>query len=123
MGMEGAAGSDKLYAVIVPNFEVLRQRQVVNTKEVIRFDVESLSAKVVSTKRIGSYEIWQEDLPRTTTRKLKRFEIEKRVRAGKRDDSGEIATARRLTPEETSWLEQPKVQRALKVIREFSTSN
>src|SRR6266550_389720 len=45
MGMEGTAGSEKLYAVIVPNFEVLRQRKVVNAKEVIRFDVESLSAK------------------------------------------------------------------------------
>jgi long-chain acyl-CoA synthetase len=122
MGMEGAAGSDKLHAVIVPNFDVLRQKKVVNTKEVIRFNVESLSAKVASTKRIGSYEIWQEDLPRTTTRKLKRFEIEKRVRAGK-DGSGEITTAKPLTQEETSWLEQPNVQRALKVILQFSTSN
>ncbi len=130
MGIEGAAGSEKLYAVIVPNFEVLRQRKVVNAKEVIRFDVEGLSAKLASTKRIGSYEIWQEDLPRTTTRKLKRFEIEKRVRAGmeKRrtgvsDPHGpELTAARPLTPEETSWLEQPNVQQALKVIREFSPS-
>ncbi len=121
MGIEGTAGSEKLYAVIVPNFEVLRQRKVVNAKEVIRFDVESLSAKLASTKRISGYEIWQEDLPRTTTRKLKRFEIEKRVRAGKQDDAGaELAAARPLTPEETLWLEQANVQRALKVIREFS---
>jgi long-chain acyl-CoA synthetase len=121
MGMEGTAGSEKLYAVIVPNFEVLRQRKVVNTKEVIRFDVEGLSAKLASTKRISGYEIWQEDLPRTTTRKLKRFEIEKRVRAGKHDDAGaELTTARPLTPEETSWLEQANIQRGLKVIREFS---
>src|SRR5207245_7730394 len=108
MGMEGTAGSEKLYAVIVPNFEVLRQRKVVNAKQVIRFDVESLSAKLASTKRIGSYEIWQEDLPRTTTRKLKRFEIEKRVRAGQRNHSGlEVSSARPLTPEESSWLKQP----------------
>ena len=121
MGTEGTAGSEKLYAVIVPNFEVLRQRKVVNAKEVIRFDVEGLSAKLASTKRISGYEIWQEDLPRTTTRKLKRFEIEKRVRAGKRDDSGdEVAAAKSLTAEENSWLQQDKVQRALKVIREFS---
>ena len=121
MGIEGTAGSEKLYAVIVPNFDVLRQRKVVNAKEVIRFDVEGLSAKLASTKRISGYEIWQEDLPRTTTRKLKRFEIEKRVRAGKHDDSGaELAAARSLTPEETSWLEQANIQRALKVIREFS---
>jgi long-chain acyl-CoA synthetase len=121
MGMEGTAGSEKLYAVIVPNFDVLRQRKVVNAKEVIRFDVEGLSAKLASTKRISGYEIWQEDLPRTTTRKLKRFEIEKRVRAGKQHAGGaEISASRPLTPEETSWLEQPNVQRALKVIREFS---
>lgn len=121
MGMEGTAGSEKLYAVVVPNFEVLRQRKVVNAKEVIRFDIEGLSAKLASTKRISGYEIWQEDLPRTTTRKLKRFEIEKRVRAGKHDDTGgEISTSKPLTPEETSWLEQANIRRALKVIREFS---
>lgn len=121
MGMEGTAGSEKLYAVIVPNFEVLRQSKVVNAKEVIRFDVESLSAKLASTKRIGSYEIWQEELPRTTTRKLKRFEIERRAGAGKRDGaSAELATTKALTPEESSWLEQPDVQRAFKIIREFS---
>ena len=65
-------GSEKLYAVITPNFEVLRQRKIVNAKEVIRFDVEGLSAKLPSTKRIAGYEIWQEDLPRTSARKLKR---------------------------------------------------
>jgi long-chain acyl-CoA synthetase len=124
MGMEGGAGSDKLYAVIVPNFEVLRQRKVVNAKEVIRFDVESLSIKLPSTKRISGYEIWQEDLPRTTTRKLKRFEIEKRVRAGEGPGSGgELSAAKPLTPEEISWLERPEVQRASKIIREYSSGN
>jgi len=124
MGMEGGAGSDKLYAVIVPNFEVLRQRKVVNAKEVIRFDVESLSAKWPSTKRISGYEIWQEDLPRTTTRKLKRFEIEKRVRAREGSSrGGELSATEPLTPEETSWLEQAEIQRALKIIREYSSGN
>ena len=129
MGMEGTAGSEKLYAVIVPNFEVLRQRKVVNAKEVIRFDVEGLSAKLASTKRISGYEIWQEDLPRTTTRKLKRFEIEKRVRAGEERRRTGVSepheaglTVRALTAEETLWLKRANVQRALKVIREFSPS-
>jgi len=122
MGMEGAAGTDKLYAVIVPDFQELRQRKVVNAREVIRFDVEGLSAKLASTKRISGYEIWQEDLPRTTTRKIKRFEVEKQVRAGKHDGAGEIATKKPLTADETAWLERPEVQRALKVIREYSTT-
>ena len=83
VGLEGkpGEGGDRLHGVIVPNFDVLRQRKVVNAKEVIRFDIESLSPQLASTKRISSYEIWQDDLPRTTTRKIKRFEVEKRVRA------------------------------------------
>ena len=52
--------------LIGPNFDVLRQRKIVNAKEVIRFDIEGLSPQIASTKRIGSYEIRQEDLPRTT---------------------------------------------------------
>ena len=123
MGMEGAAGTDKLYAVVVPNFEVLRQRKVVNTKEVIRFDIEGLSAKLASTKRISGYEIWQEDLPRTTTRKLKRFEIQKMVKAGKGKNAGEIAAVKPLTDEEKSWLARDDVKQALKVLRNYATTN
>jgi long-chain acyl-CoA synthetase len=123
MGMEDAAGTDKLYAVIVPNFEVLRQRKVVNAKEVIRFDVEGLSAKLASTKRISGYEIWQEDLPRTTTRKLKRFEIQKMVKAGKGQASaGEISATKPLSDEEKAWLERRDLQGALKIVREYATS-
>src|SRR5579863_2789199 len=123
LGLEGRPGdpaSDRLYAVIVPNFEPLKQRKIVNAKEVIRFDVESLSAQLASTKRIGSYEIWQEDLPRTTTRKLKRFEIERRVRANlaKGPVDAEIGPEKPLSAEDAAWLEQADVQRAIKVIRE-----
>ncbi len=121
LGLEDG-GAEKLYAVVTPNFEVLRQRKIVNTKEVIRFDIEGLSAKLPSTKRISGYEIWQEDLPRTTTRKLKRFEIEKRVKAGKGDDAGAEIT-KPLTDEDNAWLGQPDNQRALKIIREYSPNH
>src|SRR5947207_10581532 len=67
MGLEG---EDKLYSVIVPNFEALRQRKVANTKELIRFAVEGLSAKLASTKRIRRYGVWQVVLPSLSTRQL-----------------------------------------------------
>jgi long-chain acyl-CoA synthetase len=121
MGLEGRAGEDRLHAVVVPNFDVLKQRRIGNMKEVIRFDIEGLSAQLPSTKRLGSYEIWQEALPRTTTRKLKRFEIEKRVRANAMEDRAGAAEAgleKPLTAENAAWLELPEVQRALRVIRE-----
>jgi long-chain acyl-CoA synthetase len=128
MGLEGkpGEGGDRLHAVIVPNFDVLRQKKIVNAKEVIRYDIESLSQQTASTKRIGSYEIWQEDLPRTTTRKIKRFEVEKRVKANQAssnqergvDDDSELPAERPLTADEMAWLDQPDVQRALKIVRE-----
>lgn len=123
MGLEanpGDPGSERLYAVVVPNFDVLKERKIVNAKEVIRFDIETISSQIASTKRIGSYEIWQEDLPRTTTRKLKRFEIEKRVRANQgkaHEDETEIPAEKPLSAEEIAWLEQPEVQHTLAVIQ------
>jgi long-chain acyl-CoA synthetase len=123
MGLEGkpGEGGDRLHAVVVPNFDVLRQRKIVNAKEAIRFDIEGLSPKIASTKRIGSYEIWQDDLPRTTTRKIKRFEVEKRVRANqarKSTDDSDLPAEKPLTADEIAWLEQPDVQRGLKIVRE-----
>ena len=127
MGLEGkpGEGGDRLHAVIVPNFDVLRQRKIVNAKEVIRFDIEGLSPQIASTKRISSYEIWQEDLPRTTTRKIKRYEVEKRVKANlanKGADDSDLPAEKPLTAEETAWLEQPDVQRGLKIVRESARS-
>jgi long-chain acyl-CoA synthetase len=130
MGLEGKSGEgDRLHAVIVPNFGALRQRKIVNAKEVIRYDIEGLSTHIASTKRIGSYEIWQEDLPRTTTRKIKRFEVEKKVRANqaasqakKADDDSELTAEKPLTANEVAWHDQPDVQRGLKIVRETARS-
>ncbi|MBV9183549.1 MAG: AMP-binding protein [Acidobacteria bacterium] len=121
VGVEDGGGSDRLHAVIVPSFDALRERKVVNAKEVIRFDVESLSAKLPSTKRIASYEIWQQGLPRTSTRKLKRFAIEQQVRANNTTGGEERPDpAKPYTEDEKTWLAQESVQRALKIIATYS---
>jgi long-chain acyl-CoA synthetase len=129
MALEARPGdptSERLHAVVVPNFEGLRERKIVNSKEAIRLDIEALSHKIASTKRLGSYDIWQEDLPRTTTRKLKRFPIEKKVRELKEhgDGGSDFAAAadgqKPLTSDEQSWLEGEGVKSALAIIQESS---
>jgi len=122
---QGDPKSERLHAVVVPNFERLRERKIVNAKEAIRFEIEALSHKIASTKRLGSYEIWQEDLPRTTTRKLKRFEIEKKVRELQQKGGGgdaEIGAAKPLTGDEQQWLEREEVKGALAIVRDSSRS-
>ena len=124
MALEARPGdptSERLHAVLVPNFELLRERKIVNSKEAIRFEIEALSHKIASTKRLGSYDIWQEELPRTTTRKLKRFQIEKKVRESKQSGAGanaDVATEKPLSGDEKAWLEREDVKSALAIVRE-----
>ncbi len=120
----GQPFAERLHAVVIPNFEILKQRKIVNAKQVIRFDIETLSQQLPPSKRILSYEIWQGNLPRTTTRKLKRFEVEKRVRerqAGQGEDAAP-GCERPLTGADQAWLDQTDVQRALVVIREAANN-
>jgi long-chain acyl-CoA synthetase len=119
VGLEGRAGEargERLHGVIVPNYEVMRERKIVNARDVIRFDIEGLSAQLPSTKRILSYELWQSPLPRTTTRKLKRYEILRQVLTGGQQGEAQSAT-RQLTEEVSTWLADPVVARAMAVIK------
>ncbi len=126
MALEARPGdptTERLHAVVVPNFELLRERKMVNSKEAIRLDLEALSHKIASTKRLGSYDIWQDELPRTTTRKLKRFQIEKKVRELKQNHGGgdsEVGEEKPLTGDEQLWREREDVKRALTIVRESS---
>ncbi|MFI5112350.1 MAG: AMP-binding protein [Terriglobales bacterium] len=120
LGLQGRSGepiAERLHAVVVPNFEVLRERRIVNARQVIRFDIETLSAQLPSTKRILGFDVWQEDLPRTTTRKIKRFEVERRVKEEQAAAHVEgEEPARTLTEDERQWLATPDVARAVAVI-------
>jgi long-chain acyl-CoA synthetase len=120
----GAPLAENLHGVIVPNLELMRERKIVNASETLRFDIEGLSAELPGSKRILHYEIWQQDLPRTTTRKLKRFAIEKEVRrkresgGGEPEGSPEGVQAETIFDEQDQlWLDRPEVSRAINVIR------
>jgi len=120
MNKPGEPVSERLHGVIVPNFDVLRERKIVNTREVIKFDVENLSMQLPSTKRILSFDIWPEALPRTTTRKLKRFEIQRRVQAAaarSQEEAGAEQAGAEPTAAEALWLAEADVQKGIGVIR------
>jgi long-chain acyl-CoA synthetase len=133
MGLErpGEPAAERLHAVVVPEQDVMRERKVVNMREILRFEIEGLGIPLPSHKRVLSYEIWTEDLPRTTTRKLKRFEIARRraerassAEAAGAPGSAETAAERSarapLTGADRAWAAEPDVARALAVIEEVA---
>ena len=73
---ENGSGAGILHAVVVPDIDAFRQRGQTAITEMIRFDIENLSKQVPSYYRIHSLAVQDEPLPRTVTRKLKRFEIQ-----------------------------------------------
>ena len=122
MGLERPCepAAERLHAVVVPNQDVMRERKVVNMREVLRFEIESMGVSLPSHKRVLSFDVWAEDLPRTTTRKLKRFEIAARARerAAKEQTAGAAAAGgdRALSESDAAWCALPEVARALDVI-------
>jgi long-chain acyl-CoA synthetase len=115
----GEPAADRLHAVIVPDFDFLRERQIVNTKEILRFEIENLSIQAPASKRVLSFDIWTDELPRTTTRKLKRFAIEQLLQERRKATQGDSQEQEKeVSPEDEAWIAQPDVERALAAILE-----
>lgn len=70
---------EKLHAVVVPNFEYMKSRRIANAREALRDQIAGLSNQLPMYKRLMSYSIRSEALPRTTTRKIRRLELKRQV--------------------------------------------
>jgi long-chain acyl-CoA synthetase len=66
----------------VPDAAVLRARKIVNVRELIRFELESLSVALPSHKRVHSFDVTMEPLPRTVAGTVQRAEMVHRCRTG-----------------------------------------
>lgn len=85
---------EKLHAVVVPNMDEFRSRNQTNISELIQLQLENLSRQLPSYYRVLSFTIRNEPLPRTVTRKLKRYEIQQEEAARRGNN------IRRAAPEE-----------------------
>ena len=73
------AGAEKLVAVAVPDFAYLKQNNIANSKEAVRYDLDNLGRSLPEYQRVRQYVIHTEPLPRTATRKIKRFQLQKQI--------------------------------------------
>ena len=92
----GGPGNEVLHAIVVPDMEEFRRRGQTAITEMIRFEIENLSKKVPSFYRIHSIAVRNEPLPRTATRKLKRFEIQQEETDRRQSRQQPAAAGKRL---------------------------
>ncbi|HUQ88796.1 MAG TPA: 1-acyl-sn-glycerol-3-phosphate acyltransferase, partial [Vicinamibacterales bacterium] len=114
-------GSDRLFAVVVPDLERLRAKRIVNAGDLIRFEMEGLTAELPLDQQVLGYDIWFEPLPTTTTQAIDRPQVEQRTR-----DRHEVSSGRReaaISAADREWMIEPRSAAVLAIIRERLRTN
>ncbi len=114
----GHATSERLHGVVVPNFDYLRAKKIANAREILRDEIGRWSNQLPKYKRLMSYQIQKDPLPRTTTRKIKRVELKRLIETGQLRGIEASQGERTLSPQDLALLESPVGQEVVRAIRE-----
>ena len=78
----GKAGAEKLVAIVVPDFEYLKREKIANSQVVLKYTLDDIGRELPEYQRVREYIVRAEPLPRTATRKVKRFILKKEFESG-----------------------------------------
>jgi long-chain acyl-CoA synthetase len=101
------AGAEKLAAVIVPDFDYLKRERISNSREAIRHALDNLGRSLPEYQRVREYIIRAEPLPRTATRKIKRFQLAQELGSGVLETDALEAASWELTATDAALLDSP----------------
>jgi len=110
--------SESLHAVVVPDFEYLKAKKIANAREILRDEIGRWSAQLPKYKRLMSYQIQKDPLPRTTTRKIKRLELKKMIESGALTAQEPAQAARSNAPHDVQLKESAVGQEVLRCMKE-----
>lgn len=101
-------GAEKLRAVVVPNFEYLKAQHIGNAREWVVWELENLGRELPEYQRVHDFVLHAEPLPRTSTRKIRRFELRSQVEAlGEREGNVRESKAISLNETDRALIESP----------------
>ncbi len=113
------AGAEKLIAIAVPDFAYLKQNNIANSREAIRHELDSLGRSLPEYQRVRDYIVRAEPLPRTATRKIKRFELNKEIAANGYDSKASPDKKQReFTGEDNAMLDSNVGKALVKAIKQ-----
>jgi long-chain acyl-CoA synthetase len=112
-------GAEKLCAVIVPNFDYLKTRNIANAREWVVWELENLGRELPEYQRVHDFVLRAEQLPRTSTRKVRRFELKDQIESA-RTLSGRpvVAKGEALTATEQAVMDSAAGQAVISAIKQ-----
>src|SRR5215467_10472286 len=117
------ASPEKLFAVVVPDMTALRARRVVNIREYLRNEIETFCAELPPFKRVAGFEVMREDLPRTTTLKIKRFVVQQQLNRLDHLRHPNSVLERSWGAGDRAWADAPAVAKILHMIQARAPAN
>ncbi len=114
------AGAEKLIAVVVPDFDYLKKNNIANSREAIRHEFDDLGRQLPEYQRVRELIVRSEALPRTATRKVKRFEVAKDLADGKLQSGGEAPLIKKIefTDEDRALMDTPVARQIVKLVNQ-----
>ncbi len=104
----GFKGAEKLCAVVVPNFDYLKTQHIANAREWVVWELENLGRELPEYQRVHDFVLRAEPLPRTSTRKLRRFELRSQLATLRKEEAeGREAKQGTLSDADRALLDSP----------------
>lgn len=110
--------AEKLCAVVVPDFEYLKSRQIANAREWVVWELENLGRELPEYQRVHDFVLRAEPLPRTTTRKLKRFELAGELQALRETDGAPASKTSAVSQADHELMDSPGGRATIAAVRQ-----
>ncbi len=115
----GSEEAEELHAVVVPDWDRLRELGIASAHPEIHDELQRLAQDLPPWLRVGSFQLSRDPLPRTATRKLKRFEVRALAERGDEGDALDEVDPTRHDPREAALLESPEGRRVVDLARRY----
>ncbi|MBD3420644.1 MAG: AMP-binding protein [Chitinivibrionales bacterium] len=92
-------------AVIVPTKEIRKRYSIERARELLNKEISTLGQSLPTYKKIAAFAVSYEELPRTTTRKIKKPELKNRYEALSRQTGAKIASKKDISFLESSLMD------------------
>lgn len=111
--------AEKLCAVVVPNFEYLKTQHIGSARDWVVWELENLGRELPEYQRVHDFVLRAESLPRTTTRKIRRFELLNQLEALRREQgNGRAAKSIVLTEADQASMESAAGRATVTAVRQ-----
>jgi long-chain acyl-CoA synthetase len=102
VGLPGDVGNETVAALVVPDYEKEGDRESI--REAVREHIKKVSKTLPLYKRLKIFHLWDFELPKTSTRKVKRREIIKELQRLERAAKGGAEAKQLSAGDSGSWL-------------------